>query len=82
MRYVAEAFKHGKPVGGIGAGVELLREAPLNGARLSDGELVEAAGVVTLRSDGNGQFDRFAQGFADAIARHRHFEREVAPVPA
>ncbi len=82
LRYVAEAFKHGKAVGGIGAGVELLREAPLNGARLSDGDLVDAAGVVTLGSDGNGQLGQFARAFAEAIARHRHFEREVAPVPA
>jgi catalase len=82
IRYVAEAFKHGKAVGGIGAGVELLREAPLNGAQLSDGEMVDAAGVVTLGSEDNGQREQFARAFADAIARHRHFEREVAPVPA
>jgi len=82
LRYVAEAFKHGKAVGGIGAGVELLRAAALNGARLSDGELVDAAGVVTLGADGDGQPEQFAQAFADAVAQHRHFEREVEPVPA
>jgi catalase len=80
MRYVAEAYKHYKPVGAIGEGVELLREAPLNGARLSDNGLVDEAGVVTLA---NGEdTDQFANAFAQAIARHRFFERETAPIPA
>jgi len=36
IRYVAEAYKHGKAVGAIGEGVDLLREAPSNDVRLSD----------------------------------------------
>jgi catalase len=81
MRYVAEAYKHYKPVGALGEGVELLREAPLNGARLSDDGLVDEAGVVTL-ANGSGELDQFATAFAEAIAQHRFFERETAVVPA
>jgi catalase len=48
VRYVAEAYKHAKPVAAMGEGVELLREAPLNDARISDNGLVNNSGVVTL----------------------------------
>jgi catalase len=82
IRYVAEAYKHGKPVGALGEGVELLREAPLNGARISDNGLVDEAGVVTLAASENGELDHFAGAFARALAAHRHFERQVELVPA
>jgi catalase len=84
VRYVAEAYKHGKPVAAVGEGVELLREAPLNGARVSDNGLVAEAGVVTLASlnVGSGDVDEFSSALAEAIAAHRHFDREVAAVPA
>jgi catalase len=84
IRYVAEAYKHAKPVGALGEGVDLLREAPLNDANLSDSELLDESGVITLASpgDGNGELDAFAQAFANAIAAHRHFDRDVATVPA
>jgi catalase len=84
VRYVAEAYKHAKPVGAIGAGVELLREAPLDGAKLSDNGLVDHSGVATLASpgNGNGELDAFVEAFATAIASHRHFDRDVETVPA
>jgi catalase len=81
IRYVAEAYKHAKPVGAWAEGVDLLREAPLNDARVSDNGLVAEAGVVTVASD-NGELDEFASAFADALAQHRHFDRQVAVVPA
>jgi len=84
VRYVAEAYKHAKPVGAIGDGVELLREAPLNDAKLSDNGLVDESGVVTLASPGNGggEIEHFAKAFAGALAAHRHFDRNVAVIPA
>ena len=84
VRYVAEAYKHAKPVGAISDGVELLRDAPLNCAKLSDNGLLDENGVVTLASlgNGNGELDGFIEAFADAIAAHRHFDRDVATVPA
>jgi catalase len=83
VRYVAEAYKHAKPVGGLGEGVELLREAPLNDAKLSDNGLIDQAGVVTL-ADGNGDanLDAVATAFAQAVAAHRHFGRNLDVVAA
>ena len=82
LRYVAEAYKHAKPIGAIGEGVELLREAPLNDAKLSDNGLVAESGVVTLASPANGEAEQFAEAFGQALAAHRHFDRNVAVVPA
>jgi catalase len=84
VRGLAEAYKHAKPVGAIGDGVELLREAPLNDAKLSDNGLVDESGVVTLASPGNGggELEQFADAFAQALAAHRHFDRNVAVAPA
>ncbi|MBV9421442.1 MAG: catalase [Solirubrobacterales bacterium] len=82
MRYVAEAFKHAKPLGAIGDGVALVREAPIDNAHLSENGLVDDAGVVTLASTDNGELDAFAAAFAQAIAGHRHFDRRLAAVPA
>jgi len=84
VRYVAEAYKHAKPLGALGDGVDLLREAPLNDARLSDTGLVDESGVVTLAATGNGdgELDQFAQAFAQALSEHRHFDRNVEVVPA
>lgn len=46
---VVEAYKHAKPIGAFGEGVELLAALPLPGAELAeDGAAVRsAAGVVT-----------------------------------
>lgn len=76
----SEAYK---PVGAIGAGVRLLAHAPLYGACLAespDDGLVDAAGVVTTMSNDDPQ--GFAEAFARAVAQHRHFDRDVASVPA
>jgi catalase len=82
VRYVAEAFKHAKPVAALGDGVELLRTAPLNGVSLSDNGLVVDAGVVTLASPNGQSVDEFSGSLADAIRGHRHFDRNLAAVPA
>ncbi len=81
VRYVAEAYKHAKPLGAIGEGVELLREAPFDDVKLSDDGLIDESGVVTL-ANGNGELDGFADAFARAIAAHRHFDRAIEVVPA
>ncbi|GAA4216813.1 catalase [Actinocatenispora rupis] len=70
-RYVLTAFKHGKPVGGLGAGADLVSR--LLGDSLDGGD----DGVVL--SDGT---DGFAERFAAALARHRWFERPLDQVPA
>ena len=46
--HIVEAFKHGKPIGAIGEGIELLRAAPVAGVELTSNGLHEDAGVVTV----------------------------------
>ena len=70
LRSIAEAYKQARPVGALGEGVGLLRDARLPGVRLSD------AGSA----DGNAE--EFAAAFAHAIEGHRHFERQLAAVLA
>ncbi len=82
VRYVAEAYKHAKPVGAIGEGVELLRDARLVDARLSDNGLEAESGVVTLAAPGDHDLGAFASAFAEAVAQHRHFDRRLEVVPA
>jgi catalase len=81
VRYVTEAYKHAKPLGALGDGVELLREAPFDDVRLSDNGLVDESGVVTL-ANADGELDGFVEAFARAIEAHRHFDRALAAVPA
>lgn len=82
LRYVAEAYKHGKPVAAIGEGVALVREAALDDARLSDNGLVVDSGVVTLATPSDGDLDEVGAALADAISAHRHFGRRLDLVPA
>jgi catalase len=85
VHYVAEAYKHAKTVGAIGAGVRVLERAPLGAPRLAreagDG-VVGEHGLVTVAAGGEGDGGPFAGAFAEALGRHRHFDRDVASVPA
>jgi catalase len=98
LHFVSEAFKHGKPVGATGEGVELLRASPLHGVQLADSaEAVESMGVVTVAGP-ESMADRvkgkvgmsedtglggFTQRFLEALAQHRHWGREVSEtIPA
>ena len=72
--FVTEAFKHYKAVGALGDGAELLVTARLPcGDRHGHHQGV----VIGERTDGD-----FLKEFADAVATHRHYEREVTAVPA
>ena len=90
IHYVAEAYKHAKPVGAIGEGVRLLRAAPLPDARVaeaaSDG-VVSAEGLVTRHldpagADGGRQVSEIGDAFLEAVAGGRWFGRSVGKVPA
>jgi catalase len=72
--FVTEAFKHYKAVGALGDGVELLVTARVP---CEDRHGHHEGVVIGERSDGV-----FIKEFADAVATHRHYEREVAAVPA
>ncbi|MBX2998838.1 MAG: catalase [Caldilineaceae bacterium] len=85
LHFVNEAFKHCKPVGAMSEGVALLMEANIEGVIFAgpqtEEELVSNKGVVTSRN-GTGS-PQFVQSFIDAIAAHRHWDRETKErVPA
>lgn len=81
LHFVNEAFKHHKPIAAGGAGGnEFLRASSIEGVRLSDGsgEVVADAGVVS-----GGSPQDLAGAFVEALAAHRHWDRELKDrVPA
>ncbi|RRJ31461.1 catalase [Halocatena pleomorpha] len=80
--FIAEAFKHKKPIGALGDGIDLLETVDLPDTAVSgDGDdLVVEQGVVTKRSGDD--MDKFLDAFSEAIAEHRHWERSVESVRA
>lgn len=100
LGFLNEAFKHHKPIGATGEGIQLLEKAAWKGVELAgEGRAVVAErGVVTMRGPATGgsgtaksekgaektefDWDGFLERFAKAIARHRHWDREVEGVPA
>ncbi|HLH62791.1 MAG TPA: catalase [Ktedonobacteraceae bacterium] len=82
--FVAEAFKHGKPIGAVGEGVELLVRSDLPGlpsaGALSNGGLSNSNGIVTMRN--MSEMNSFIQQFTAAIAKRRHWSRLREQVPA
>ena len=75
LHFVNEAFRHCKTIGAIGEGVELLRASQLTGVTFSEGsEPVVDLGVVTLADAA--AVSSFNEHFAEAIAQHRHWQRE------
>ena len=80
--FVAEAFKHKKPIGALGEGIELIQRLELPDIEVSDdGEsLVSELGVVTdVAGD---DMDSFFDAFESAIAEHRHWDRSEKSVTA
>ena len=90
LRYVAEAYKHGKPLGAVGEGVRLVAAAPLPEARLAESAadgLVTYEGLVTRHldpagADGGRQVSEVGEAFLEAVAGGRYFGRSVGKVPA
>ncbi|MGW3119481.1 catalase [Streptomyces sp. NPDC001107] len=76
LRFVRDAYRHGKPVGALGSGVGVLSALEPDGLRLSAGgrSTVSDRGVVTDTSPGTADTE-FVQAFVDAIAAHRHWDR-------
>jgi len=76
LNFVDEAYKHCKAIAASGDGVGLL--ARFLGEKLNEtnatGDLVSTnQGLVISRGPAS---DNFASAFIDAIAQHRHWERE------
>ncbi len=80
--FVAETFKHKKPIAAVGDGTELLEAVELPGVDVANERegVVSDQGVV-MDPDGE-DLESAAEAFVDAIARHRHWERDPTEVPA
>ena len=78
--FVTEAFRHGKAVGALGSGVDLIQGAPLARAvRLArPGDHESDRGVVTSRA-GSGAGQSFFDAFEQALAAGRYWERDLGP---
>ncbi len=73
LHWVNETYAHCKALGGLGAGVVLLSAADIPEVEF-EGEGVQCClGVVTAPP---GAFDEFMAAFLEAVAAHRHWERE------
>ena len=77
IHFVNEMFRHCKPIGASGEGVDLLAAAQIKGVQLaqeSGDRPTVADGVVTVRTSAG--MKAFTDGFVNAIAQHRHWGRE------
>lgn len=76
MRFVRDAYRHGKPVGALGSGVGVLAALEPEGLSLSTEfhQTVSDQGVVTDTSPGPASED-FVRAFTSALAAHRHWGR-------
>ncbi|WP_055701995.1 catalase [Streptomyces silaceus] len=76
VRFVRDAYRHGKPVGALGSGVGVLSCLRADGLRIGSeyGRVVSDHGVVTATAAGLAQ-EGFTRAFIEAVAAHRHWER-------
>ncbi|MEU8352176.1 MULTISPECIES: catalase [Streptomyces] len=77
VRFIRNAYRHGKPIGGLGAGAGVIGGLALDGIRVAgegDGT-VSDRGVVTDLTSGGSPED-FGRAFTEAVAAHRHWGRE------
>ncbi|MGP3770588.1 catalase [Streptomyces sp. SDT5-1] len=76
VRFVRDAYRHGKPVGALGSGVGVLTPVVPDGVRVSaqTGSVVADQGVVTDPAPGAAG-EEFVREFTRAVAAHRHWDR-------
>ena len=75
LHFINEAFKHGKAIGAVGEGIELLEASSIRGLAFArpGGGVIGTMGVVTAPAGHS--LDEFLAAFERAIAAHRHWER-------
>ena len=77
IHFVNETFRHCKPLGATGEGIELFKVANLPDIKFAGQEstdkVVSDKGVVTVMK---GDSSSFNDSFIVAIAKHRHWDRE------
>ncbi|MGE2814437.1 catalase [Mycobacterium heidelbergense] len=82
VHFVVEAYKHLKPVGAFGAGIDLLRAANIENRLADDTSVVSDQAVVTTTAAADEFPEEFVDEFAAALAQHRCWQRQTDPVPA
>ncbi|GAB3289801.1 catalase [Parasphingorhabdus pacifica] len=84
IHFVAEAYKHAKPVAASDEGLALLQRAGINEIRKSDGRngVVSDLGVVTAAQTGGSLPPNFVEEFAAALSGHRVWDRDTDSIPA
>lgn len=83
VQFVAEAFKHCKPIGATGEGVDLLMKANIPGLTAANGSsrrVPMQPGVITGR-DGS-EAETVAKLFVEAVGQHRFWNRQKEQVMA
>ncbi|HEX3674879.1 MAG TPA: catalase [Rhizomicrobium sp.] len=68
VHFVSEAYRHCKTVGAIGEGAQVLEKAMVASG---------APGIVVAKSASG-----FPDAFLEALAEHRHYDRDIAGIPA
>jgi catalase len=81
VHFVAEAYKHAKPIGVLGGGLAVFSQAGLSAPVPDRTGVGRLAGVVVQSAAGPAS-DEFVTGFVEAVAGHRHFDRPLDVVPA
>jgi catalase len=78
LHFVDEAFRHCKAIAATGAGRDVLAASYLGLKGAIDADAGDAvASVAGVVSGGDKQAAKVAAAFVDAIAQHRHWEREA-----
>jgi catalase len=77
LHILNESYKHFKAIAASGEGVDLLRDSNITGVACAGlkSEIVADKGVITTLN--NVDWDDFTRSFIEAVARHRHFDRET-----
>ncbi|WP_329045885.1 catalase [Amycolatopsis sp. NBC_01488] len=82
VHFVAEAYKHLKPVAAFGSGLDLLRRAGVPAQLADDTKTRIDDGVVTTTSAAADLPDEFAASFLAALSEHRIWSRSTSTIPA
>ena len=73
LEFLKDQYRHCKPILALGAGTDLVENAGI-AAKLADGS--DDPGLLL---DGDGDVKKSLARFEQAIAKHRHFAREMDP---
>jgi catalase len=73
LEFIKDQYRHCKPILALGAGTDLLDDAGIP-TQLPDGE--EDPGLIRL---GGEDIERALPLFIEAVAKHRHYARELDP---